>query len=199
MYKHHITKKEYFNNLAGEWETREINETKIRYALSMVFIKPGDFILDIGCGTGVLISYLTGMVNSNGVIIEIDFAKEMLDKAKQKYSSSNIHFIAADGEKLPVVSKRFNHIICFASFPHFENKENTLKEFFRTLLPSGNLSIIHLMGSKELNLFHHKIAGPIAYDFLPQNDELRKLLSNAGFHNIYISDEPDLFFTRAEK
>lgn len=192
-------KREYFNNLAGEWEAHEFNETKIKHALSMVPIIPGDFVLDVGCGTGVLVSFLKGLVNPDGVIIEIDFAQAMLGKAKQKYNFSNIHFIAADGETLPVLSKRLNHIICFASFPHFENKENTLQGFFRVLSPSGTLSIIHLMGSKELNLFHHKIGGPIENDFLPHDDELRKLMTNAGFHAISIRDEPELFFANAVK
>jgi ubiquinone/menaquinone biosynthesis C-methylase UbiE len=191
--------KNYFNSIASEWDAREVNEKRLQKALSLFPIKPDSIILDIGCGTGVLLPYIKPLTGTHGAIYCMDIAHQMLVQAKRKHRNNNIQFITGDGEELPVRDSFFNSIICLASFAHLKNKETAANEFFRTLQPQGDLSIIHLMGSKELNEVHKNAGAPVKHDHLPPHEALHDMLSSAGFHSVNIVDEPELFFTHAVK
>jgi ubiquinone/menaquinone biosynthesis C-methylase UbiE len=192
-------KRAYFNKLADEWQNRQVSENKIQKFISLISFKRGQCILDIGCGTGILAPLLNKIVNPGGLVLEMDFAQQMVLRAKQKFNISGVYFLAGNGETLPFSSGSFNHVICFASFPHFENKGQALGEIHRVLKVRGSLSIVHLMGSKELEELHQKIGGPIAEDLLPEKNKLQQMLRHAGFHDIYAIDKPEIFLAKAIK
>ncbi len=54
------------------------------------YIKPGDTVLDIGCGPGTFIADLAKLIGSNGKIIAIDLQEEMLELAKKKARAKGV-------------------------------------------------------------------------------------------------------------
>ena len=102
-------------------------------------------------------------------------------------------------EMLPFHSGHFDHVICFAFFPHIENKIKNLKEIISVLKKGGLLSLFHLMGSSELNARHAVIGGTVSLDILPPAHETRELMEIAGFRNIDIEDKPEIYFASGEK
>ena len=97
---------EYFNRQAKEsdaWKKRNrYYHRQLRQIIKFI-VPPGKKVIEIGCGTGDLISYVSP---SRGV--GIDFSNEMLNIAKSKYN--NIEFINNDAENLSIAEK-FDYVI----------------------------------------------------------------------------------------
>lgn len=195
-----IEKKFFFNHIACDWdkEHRFASDKKKLTKFSKNFnLTRGDKVLDIGCGTGRLAPFIIKMIGKEGLLIEADFSEEMLKICSNNHFHSNLYFIQSNAHMIAIKENFFDTIICMALFPHLENKLKALKEFHRILRSRGSLIISHQMSRKELNSFHKKVKGPVTQDLLPTKQEMKKLLSNAGFSNISIKDEQSLYIARA--
>jgi demethylmenaquinone methyltransferase/2-methoxy-6-polyprenyl-1,4-benzoquinol methylase len=60
-----------------------------RQAISALNLKPGDTVVDLGCGTGTNFPLLYQAVTSTGKIIAVDISESMLDHAKRSVTSNN--------------------------------------------------------------------------------------------------------------
>jgi len=77
---------EYFDQLASSWD-REITVEGVECLSNIVkelSIKQGDWVLDIGSGTGILLPLLIEAVGDKGRVIALDFSQNMLKQAKAK-------------------------------------------------------------------------------------------------------------------
>jgi demethylmenaquinone methyltransferase/2-methoxy-6-polyprenyl-1,4-benzoquinol methylase len=196
-----MDRKTFFNQQAQNWEEEhqhEKEQSNLKKLIPHIPVKEGDRVLDAGCGTGRLIPYLKKFAGLSGEIVEMDFAKKMLEIAKKKYSDPNICFVQSDAQIIPFKDKSFDSVICFALLPHIPAKQKTLKEFKRILKPTCPLVIAHNMSREELNAFHKKVKGPVTQDLLPDQKEMEKLFMNAGFQNFSIIDKPSLYIASGE-
>jgi ubiquinone/menaquinone biosynthesis C-methylase UbiE len=114
-------------------------------------------------------------------------------------SFENIAYIQAAAEQLPFKPGKFNRVICFACFPHFENKPVAAIEIARTLTQDGILVIAHAASRGKINAMHTSIGGVLSHDVIPTNSEMYHLLEQSGFSKIRISDEIDFYLVLAEK
>lgn len=196
-----MDRKNFFNKEAQKWEKEhqhEKEQSKLRKLFPYFPVGKGDRVLDAGCGTGRLIPYLKKSAGPTGQIVEMDFAKKMLDIAHEKYSDSKIYFVQSDAQHIPFTENSFDVVICFALLAHIPNKQKALKEFKRILKPDGPLVIAHNMSREELNTFHKKVKGPVTQDLLPEQKEMEELFIKAGFQNFFIKDKPSLYIARGE-
>jgi len=196
-----MDRKTFFDKEAQNWEKEhqcEKERAKLRKLTPYLPIKGGDRVLDAGCGTGRLIPYLKKSAGDSGHIVEMDFAKKMLDIAHSKHSFSPIWFIRSDAQHIPFKEKSFDVVVCFALFPHIPDKQKALKEFKRILKRNCPLVVAHTMSRDELNTFHKKVKGPVTQDLLPDQEEMKKLFLNAGFQSFTITDQPSLYIARGE-
>ncbi|MGE0160838.1 MAG: class I SAM-dependent methyltransferase [Gemmatimonadales bacterium] len=70
-----------------------------RLAVRSLALRPGDVVLDLGCGTGLNFPALHEAVGSRGRIIGVDLTAEMLDKARERAERAgfeNVELIQAD-------------------------------------------------------------------------------------------------------
>jgi len=196
-----MNRKNFFNKEAQKWEEehqREKEQSKLRKLFPYLPVGKGDRVLDAGCGTGRLIPYLEKSAGPTGKIVEMDFAKKMLDIANEKHSGSKICFVQSDAQHIPFTENSFDVVICFALLPHIPNKQKALREFKRILKPLSPLIIAHTMSREELNAFHRKVKGPVTQDLLPDQEEMENLFIKAGFQNFFIMDKPSLYIARGE-
>ena len=156
-------------------------------------------ILDVGCGTGILVPHLQDLCHGASCLMELDIAENMLQVNAAKYPGARISRICADAESLPFVNSCFDLVLCFGIFPHFENKISALGQMFDTLRSGGIWCLGHLMGSRELNDFHSHLSGPVSGDSLPSTKALAAMLRNMGIKDISTEEDPDWYFVRAVK
>jgi ubiquinone/menaquinone biosynthesis C-methylase UbiE len=193
-------RRDFFNRSAAVWDEKvaEKDRTKLSSIVRRLSITPGSALLDIGVGTGILTSFLLQQVGTQGKIIAIDFAVEMLRCACQKGFMGNIHFLCADATSLPLRRETCDLVICYSSFPHFPDKPAALRESCRVLKPGGRLVICHTSSRKEINAIHRDIPD-VAADMLPDEIEMRQLLIFSGFRNIRVEDGASDYLCSGDK
>lgn len=151
---------------------------------SMVDIKSGEAILDVGCGTG---NYTIELARKGVDVIGIDSSEEMLNFAIQKVKGELLkaEFQVANALNLPYPDQSFdlilsNGLLCFLREP-----EKALTEMYRVLKPGGRLIIGVLNKWSPWALFR-RVKGLFkdtiynqAYFISPP--ELEKMLRRTGF------------------
>lgn len=199
-----LSRKEYFNEIAGSWENKYISEELLRFLGPLVQrfnIKLGYRVLDVGTGTGILIPFLVQAVGSQGSITAIDYAENMVKLARSNSSHfGNVKILLQDVEQLDVSPRSFDAVTCFGLFPHLDKKQKVLVNFNQALKRGGKLIIAHALGSKELHTHHHKLSRSlVASDFLPEKKEMTNMLKRAGFDQVFLQDQPGGYLCKSTK
>jgi len=191
--------RDYFNQMAAQWDSIYTREGFLRltHIIAQLDIRPGATVLDVGSGTGILLPLLTQAVGEKGRIVALDFAEEMLSRAKAKGFAGNIEYIVADASDMPLPDGSFDWVICNAVFPHFPDKSKALTEIARVLKRRGKLAICHVRSRQAVNEMHRTIGGAIADDLIPDDGEVRQLLAASGFAGIEIEDGADRYIATA--
>jgi ubiquinone/menaquinone biosynthesis C-methylase UbiE len=193
---------EYFDQLAPSWDQELTTQEKLKSLSKIVkelCIKPGNYVLDIGSGTGILLPFLITELGDEGKIVALDFSVEMLCQAKAKNFEPIVDFAQADISAIPLADNSVDLAMCNSAFPHFEDKARALKEITRVLRNNGRLVICHTMGRKMINQLHQSIGGAVANDLLPDEFQLRELINKAGLKVTHFEDSPERYLVIAEK
>ena len=192
--------KEYFNDRAAIWDEQisEKDTSKLERMAQRLDIEPGHVVLDVGTGTGIFLPYLLKRVGESGRVVAVDFAEEMLKIAMSKRVDGNVDYLCADACDIPGDDGMFDSVVCYSSFPHFQDKPGALAEISRVMKQSGKLFICHTSGRHQINEIHRQIP-VVKNDILPDAGEMLALLANAGFTDIVVDDGKDSYFAAASK
>ena len=190
----------YFNEKAALWDetVAEKDMTKLEGMAERLDIEPGSTVLDVGTGTGVFIPFLLSRIGEQGRIVGLDVAEEMLKGAVAKSFDGCIDYLCADVAGIPVEDKIFDSIVCYSSFPHFQDRPRALAEMNRVIKMGGKLFICHTSSRAQINEIHRSIP-TVQHDTIPDEDEMRAMLSGAGFTDIKISDSSESYLASARK
>jgi ubiquinone/menaquinone biosynthesis C-methylase UbiE len=74
-------------------------------AIELLRLKKGDTVLDVGCGTGLSLVALEGLVGADGSIVGIEQSPEMLERARARASGNNwenITFVSSSVEEAAI-------------------------------------------------------------------------------------------------
>jgi ubiquinone/menaquinone biosynthesis C-methylase UbiE len=190
-------KKEFFDNLARQWDDEHSGEVEKRRTWEFICVniplQESETVLDVGCGTSRLVPVLQRFIGEKGKLIELDISQEMLKIGKNRYTGSNLVFIQGDGHRLPLRDHSIDTVICLAFFPHLADKQGGMQAFAQVLKPGGRLFIAHQMNREELNRFHGDVQGPVNEDLLPEEGAMRALFKAAGFSKVEINEMPGLY------
>ena len=192
--------REYFNSRADTWDENiaEKDTNKLTGMAERLELKPGSVVLDVGTGTGVFLPYLLKNIGKNGKIVALDLAEEMLAKAMAKYSAENVEYLHADIMDIPVYEEMFDSVVCYSSFPHFQDKHKALTEIRRVMKPGGRVFVCHTSSRDHINEIHSTLPG-VENDLLPAPDEMRMLYSNAGLTVVKIEEDAESYLAVGEK
>ncbi len=105
-----------------------------RHTFALLDPRPGEQVLDLGCGTGRYLTKLSvaGTAHSVGV----DFSLGMLRAARRRVSVG--HLVCADLQRdLPFAGRTFDATLCALVGEHLERLHTTLRESFRALRPAA--------------------------------------------------------------
>lgn len=178
----------FFDTLADRWDELCYHDPeKIAYILNRTSLKKGLRILDIGCGTGILESYL--LPSSPSQIVGVDLSPGMIRKARAKYAVPCVEFRCAD--VLDMQGECFDYIIAYSVFPHFKEPEKIISHLATLLTPGGELVICHSESREKINKHHDRHAGNLSFG-LPSASEITRFMH--PFFKIRIVEETDRLY-----
>jgi demethylmenaquinone methyltransferase/2-methoxy-6-polyprenyl-1,4-benzoquinol methylase len=175
------------------------HEEKVRALLAEWDLRPGQRVLEPGCGAGRLTERLAESVGPDGFVYAFDLSAGMIEHARARGLPAHVRFEVADIAEARLEPGDFDACICFHVFPHFADKARALGEIARVLKPGAALWVNHMKPREELNAFHRTVAPEVASHQLPPDDEMRALLAAAGFADVRISDSGAGYSLRAAR
>lgn len=170
-------------------------EAMRREILSIAKFKPGDVILDVGCGTGVFFEVLKRQYPAQK-IIGVDPDSQSLEIAKKRLAQHrNIELIQAFGEAIPLASGSVDVVFSTLALHHMPNeaKRKTIAEMHRVLKPEGTVVITDFGPSRSLLLYRLLLFWEESKYLLGNLKGLvRQYLADAGFRNIRVAHKRSL-------
>lgn len=102
-------------------------------------LKPGETVLDVGCGTGVLARAALSHVSPGGKVTGLDVNEGMLAVAER--GTPDIDWRLGPAEALPFEANTFDAVVSQFGLMFFEDRVAALKEMWRVLRPGGRLAV----------------------------------------------------------
>ena len=78
-------------------------------------VRSGDFVLDLGCGTGSLTEAIR---NAGFFTLGIDISRGLLDRTSERNFASPTGFVQYDGERFPLKSESFSAVTTYVVLNH---------------------------------------------------------------------------------
>jgi SAM-dependent methyltransferase len=111
---------------------------------SLGALKPGERVLDLGCGAGTDTLVAAQMVGSEASVTGIDMTPEMLAKARAsaaEMGATNVEFVAGEAESLPFPDESFDVVISNGVIDLIPDKDAVFSQIYRVLKPGGRIQI----------------------------------------------------------
>ena len=199
-----VSFKQYGGNAAENYERYFVPTIGTAWATALLDaaeLRPGDRVLDVACGTGVVTRLTAERVGPDGAVAGLDVNPAMLAVARSVPSSgAAIEWHEASAESLPLADGSFDVVLSSLGLQFVPDKASALREMRRVLAPGGQLAVATvgptppLFAILEQALARH--VGPEAAGFmgavfsLHDPQELEKLTSGAGFRDVEVRSKP---------
>ncbi len=166
--------------------------------LAVASLRPGERVLDVACGTGVVTRLAAKHVGSAGSVAGLDMNPGMLSVARAVTPSDvAIDWYETSAEAIPLSDESFDVVLCQMGLQFVVDKLQALKEIRRILRPGGRV-VLNFPGPtpKLFTAFRDalarhidpKCAGFVNVVFsLHDAEQIRELMTGAGFHDIDIA------------
>ena len=173
----------------------------VQTIIDLARVSPGDRVLDVGCGTGVVTLALPAMVGQAGAVVGLDPSAGMLAVARDLAASRglSIEWREADAAAMPFADSSFDVVLSQQALQFMADKAGALREMHRVLVSGGRLglavwrSTARAPGWEALERALARHVGEAAARLPPFSlgdaDELRRLVEGAGFRNVVIRAE----------
>lgn len=163
----------FFDALAPTWDAdMVISDLIVGTILDKAGVHKGSRVLDVACGTGVLVPYYLNRNVSS--VTGIDISPAMIEIARSKYPASPVDFICADAE-IWKSGNQYDNIVIYNAFPHFSDPERLFANLSSMLSPGGILTIAHGMSREKINS-HHSGSAMRVSNGLPSADDMAVML-----------------------
>jgi ubiquinone/menaquinone biosynthesis C-methylase UbiE len=171
--------------------------------LTLAAPRPGEHVLDVACGTGIMTRALAAAVGPGGRVVGLDAGAHMLALARAREERRDdavpIEWRDGDAARLPFAAETFDLVCCQFGLMLFPDQPPALREMRRVLKPGGRLALVtwgaiercpgqavmkatwtRHFGAEKAAIFgaQHALSDP---------DRVRALLRDAGFRGVTAS------------
>jgi ubiquinone/menaquinone biosynthesis C-methylase UbiE len=165
--------------------------------VQQAILRPGEKVLDVACGTGIVARLASREVSPEGSVAGLDANPGMLALAKSISADQSIEWYEASAEAMPLTDDTFDTVFCQLSLQFLANKVVALKEMRRLLVPDGKLllnvpgpipELFKILGEAMKHHISNEAAGFVYHVFsVHDTSKIEQLISQAGFTNIEVS------------
>lgn len=190
--------KQEFNRWAqaGEGEKMERHHLDItEKTIRRMNLRPGERVLDLGCGSGWATRILARMVSEGpqgfGQVVGLDVSDEMIRQARAASKEfENVLYVWGSAQQIPWEENFFDKVLSVESFYYYPDQDRALAELFRVMAPRGRLFIlINLYKDNPYSLqWVDKLKVPV---HVRSAAEYADLLRKHAFESVEIAQIPD--------
>jgi len=123
------------------YRTRDVRRRRalVREALGA---RPGERILDVGCGPGFFVEELLHDVGAEGAVVGVDTSPQMLAAAAHRCAPhGDVDFREGDATALPVEEAAFDAALCVQVLEYVADPTVALAQMHRALRPGGRVVV----------------------------------------------------------
>ena len=113
-----------------------------RRLLELAQVQPGEVVLEVATGTGLVALEAAALVGSRGSVIGLDLTPEMLAIGRRRAGElrlSNVEFHEGDAEALPFPDAAFDAVLCGCGIFFLPDQAAALREWRCCLKPEGRV------------------------------------------------------------
>ncbi len=190
--------KQEFNRWAeaGEGPKMEQHHLDItEKTLRLMDLRPGERVLDLGCGSGWATRLLARLVADGpegfGQVVGLDVSDEMIRQARAASKDfENVLYAVGSAQQIPWEENFFDKVLSVESFYYYPDQDRALAELFRVMAPHGRLFIlINLYKDNPYSLqWVDKLKVPV---HVRSKTEYLELVEKHAFEKVEASQIPD--------
>ena len=111
--------------------------------LELLAARPGEHIVDVGCGPGLLTGELAAAVGPAGRVTGIDASTAMLGLARQRCGDlANVRLREGDAAELELEDGSADAVCCTQVLLYVPDHRRAIAEMFRVLKPGGRVLVL---------------------------------------------------------
>ena len=129
--------------------------------IEIAALRPGERVLDVACGTGVVARRASQLVGARGAVVGLDINPGMLAVARATNTTGTpIDWHEGNAEAMPLADASFDIVVCQLGLQFMPDKHAALREMRRVLVPGGRLVL--------------NVPGPVPQLFVIMRDALAR-------------------------
>lgn len=186
---------EFFGTRAADWDARFPDDgPAYAAAVADLGLRPGDTVLDAGCGTGRALPPLRAAVGPAGTVLGADLTPEMLAEAVRAGRDAVAALLLTDVARLPLRDGALDAVFGAGLISHLPDPAENLRELARVVRPGGRLALFHPIGRAALAARHGR---RVTEQDLRAEPNLRPLLARSGWRLTDYVDRDDRYLALA--
>lgn len=171
-----------------------------RELISTAGVRPGDKVIDIACGTGVVAREAARLTGSASDVTGTDVNDDMIQVAEQLAAEADLDgivWLRCDAAEIPVTDGEFDVALCQQGLQFMPDKPAAMSEMARVLKPGGRLALSVWKSRSALGAAFNSVLdrqfgkGTTApWDLiysLGDRDRLHELAEGAGLHDVHVT------------
>jgi ubiquinone/menaquinone biosynthesis C-methylase UbiE len=177
----------------------------VGYYFDMADIKNGEWVLDLGSGSGMDVFVAALKVGDTGKVCGADMTDEQLEKAerlRKENDFARVSFHKTYIEKLPFEDASFDVVISNGVINLCADKEKVFNEVCRLLKPGGRMVIADIVTEKQLpeNVVCNSTLWAACIGGASQQDAYKEAIEKAGMEVLWVrNNDAYAFISKSAK
>lgn len=164
--------------------------------MKMAALKPGEHVLDIACGTGLVTFRAASAVGAKGEVIGTDISETMVESCRAVATArgvANVRFERMEAEKLSLPDASFGAVLCALGMMYVTDFAGSIREVFRVTKPGGR-AVSAVWGKRDrcgwaqiFSIVERRVQSDVCPMFfqLGTGEMQAVLFANAGFADVH--------------